>query len=159
MASRATMIVDAIVERLGAMSKDTGYVLEWEKGGGAQKFKNRMQFTDLPTAVVLNPSEDKGGEYSNAIQKNLEVVVGGYVEWDQADEEFDIDMALDEAKGDIEKCLLASMLDDPPLGVPGVEIVEVLGYEKAFTEAEQLLALVRCRVQYRHNAYDPGVYP
>lgn len=154
-------IVDALVAVLDAMDTAGGYNLEWASNGGAQKVVNVNRLVELPTCIVADESEDKVSEFSPFQLARLEFLIQAVIEWPKDDQDFEIYRAIDLAAADVERAVLKSNEGATPyLGIPGLEKIEVGGHVKAASlDDGDAGAVIRVFATYRHNSFDPGVYP
>lgn len=153
-------IVDAVVELLGEMDPTNGYNLDWKSNGGAQKIRNVNRLIDLPTCIVNDESEDAVGEFSPFQIQHLEIIVQAVIEWPKDDDEFAIYGAIDLARADVYRAILGANQTTPVLGIAGLEKIAPTGHVKAADiEGDAAGAVIRVLAMYRHNSFDPGVYP
>lgn len=164
MASRRDLIVTAIVSLLNQTitiggGYNNGLAVE-AGGGGAQKpgaVENPL--AALPVVIVSAPEEDKDEDSSrhtyirNRLRIELECVP------DQ-DGVTPVEDQIDDLVEDIERVLLAqAFLEQPPLGVAGVEEIRIHGHTKLPVDSENLDgALMVLTVLYRHDEDDPRTY-
>lgn len=159
MASRRRTIVDAIVTKLNTITVANGYVNELGPTG-AQPWRTRSNArSTLPIALVVGGEEDKSINSATYYECQLDVAIRTSVEGGA--EGTDLWAKIDDLTADVEKALLASNAQDPPLLVTGVVDIVLLGHE-ARAEIETGVdpgALIGCRVRYRHSISDPSVFP